>query len=152
VGRSLAVRFLSLILLLLAGTAALRASHTTRVGVRIDPAHTWVGIVRVHLDVSDLWLDGDALEGRYEIRVPLSPSNNDAGTIRLDLATPPESLQANGGLLDGSAQSGQDGTQRTITCQVEADGGIAITIAMPDRTLQFRSRYRTLGSSATEGL
>ena len=56
--------------------------------VRIEPSDTWVGLAKVHLELSDMWLSGGELRGNYAIRVPLRPSKNDTGTIRLRSSGP----------------------------------------------------------------
>jgi hypothetical protein len=123
---------------------ALPASTAGIGGLSIDPSKTSVGIVRVHLEISDLWISGDdELEGSFRIKVPLLPSRNDSGAIRLQADRPLEQMRQSGGLLTGSARSGVSGETHAVACRVQADGQLDINVTTSKRSLSFKSRYRT---------
>jgi hypothetical protein len=113
----------------------------SRVPVRIEPSSTWVGIAKVHLSLSDLWLAGPELEGRYSIRVPLQPSQDDYGTIRLTTPISLDQLRTAGGTLLGTAHSAFHDRVHDVACRVESDGSIRITVTTDQRTLNFASRF-----------
>jgi hypothetical protein len=110
------------------------------IAVSIEPSNTWVGLARVHLVLSDMWLSGSELSGHYTIRVPLRPSRNDSGTIRLRSSGPLEHLRAIGGMLSGRADSDHADKTSDVACKVESDGTVRIEITTAKRTLRFTSR------------
>jgi hypothetical protein len=112
-------------------------------GVRLDPSKTWVGPARVHLEVGDLKLSGHELQGEYRIRVPLRPSENDVGTIRLASLSSLELLQEDGGTLIGDARSAF-GKVHLLLCDVQPDGSVLIDVISDVRTLTFKTRLHPL--------
>jgi hypothetical protein len=112
-------------------------------GVRLDPSKTWVGPARVHLEVGDLQLSGHELQGEYKIRVPLRPSENDVGTIRLATLSTLEQMQADGGTLIGDARSAY-GKVHLLLCDVQPDGSVLIDVISDVRTLTFKTRLHPL--------
>lgn len=110
--------------------------------VWVDPSKTWVGIARVHLEVTDLRSSGSELTGRYRIRVPLAPSRNDSGTLELKLAQPLDHLQEAGGKAAGNAHSEVNGKTRSVDCRIRPGGLISIHVTTDDRTLKFKTKYR----------
>ena len=128
----------------LVGSLAVFASPAPRLGFQVEPSKTWVGIARVHLEIDDLWLSGDELAGAYRIRVPLSPSRSDAGTLRLRLSDTVERLRGSGGTLVGNARSDRSDKLHDVVCTVSNSGKIRIDVHMDDRVLSFKSRYATL--------
>jgi len=113
------------------------------VGVRLDPSKTWVGPARVHLEVGDLVLSGHELQGEYRIRVPLRPSENDVGTIRLAAISSLEQMQEAGGTLIGDARSAY-GKVHLLLCEVQPDGNVLIDVISDVRTLTFKTRLHPL--------
>jgi len=118
------------------------ASRVT--AVRLDPSKTWVGIASVHLEVGELRRFGDELLGDYRIRVPLRPSKNDVGTIRLAPVGSMERVRQ-GGKLIGDAVSDDDGEIRSLVCQVRPDGTVTIDVISEKRTLSFETTYHLTG-------
>lgn len=116
-------------------------------GYRIAPARTWVGLAPVYLEVSDLWLRGTVLEGRYRIRVPVMSSHNDEGTLNLELREPVEDLERASFKLSGTASSAENGDTGEVACEVDGEGGIRIHIRTGKRKLTFRSRLLALEPS-----
>lgn len=123
------------------------SSVAPEIDVRVDPSKTWVGLARVHLEVTDLRSAGSELTGRYRIRVPLAPSKNDSGTIVLKLAQPLDHLQEAGGEAAGNAHSEINGKTRSVDCRIRPGGLISIRITTDDRTLRFKTKYRPLRAS-----
>jgi hypothetical protein len=115
------------------------------VGVRLDPSKTWVGPARVHLEVGDLVLSGHELQGEYRIRVPLRPSENDVGTIRLAAMRSLEQMQEAGGTLIGDARSAY-GKVHLLLCEVQPNGDVLIDVISDVRTLTFKTRLHPLNS------
>jgi hypothetical protein len=113
------------------------------VGVRLDPSKTWVGPARVHLDVGDLKLSGHELQGEYRIRVPLRPSENDVGTIRLAAFSSLEQMQKAGGTLIGDARSAY-GKVHLLLCEVRPGGDVLIDVISDVRTMTFKTRLHPL--------
>jgi len=121
-------------------TAALEAPAFA---VRVDPSKTRIGLAQVHLDVTELTLQGGELAGRYRIRVPLFPFKNDTGTIRLRSDGPFDPSRDVEGTLAGSAHS-DSGIERDVLCTLSPDRSIDIAITMNDRIVTFRTKYRRL--------
>jgi hypothetical protein len=111
----------------------------------IEPSKTRVGIARVHLVVGELRLTEGVLEGSYSIRVPLRPSKNESGTIRLLVPVSLEQIRREGANLAGHAENARDGERRGVICDVHGDGRIRIEITTDKRTLSFDSRYHLIG-------
>ena len=124
-------------------TSKADSTETPGVGLRIAPSKTWVGIARVYLEVSDLWLTDDGLRGRYRITVPLRPSENDSGTIELQPPASMNHLRLAGGILAGNAIS-DNGKMHDLGCTVRPDGSIRIEVATASRNLTFKSRFQTV--------
>jgi len=112
-------------------------------GVRLEPSKTWVGPARVHLEVGDLRLSGHELQGEYRIRVPLRPSENDVGTIRLAALSSLEQMQEAGGTMIGDARSAY-GKVHLLLCEVQPDGDVLIDVISDVRTLTFKTRLHPL--------
>jgi hypothetical protein len=122
-------------------SSAAPASRVT--GVRLDPSKTWVGLASVHLEVGELRRFGDELLGDYRIRVPLRPSKNDVGTIRLAPVGPMERVQRGGRLIGDAVSEG--GKIRSLVCEVRPDGTVTIDVISEERTLSFKTRYHLTG-------
>lgn len=103
----------------------------------VEPATTWVGIARVHLEIDELRQSGDNLEGRYTIRVPLAPSQNDTGYIRLEA---PDSLVDHEATVIGSATS-TTGQIHPVVARIRPDGAVRIDVTTAERKLRFKSRF-----------
>ena len=110
-------------------------------GVRLEPTKTWVGVARVHLEVSELTVVDNALVGTYEIRVPLAPARDDRGTIRFELGGPLEQTLVDGAVLSGLGQSVLDHRTHRIRCAFGEDDSVRIDVDSGDRRLSFRSRW-----------
>jgi len=114
---------------------------------RIESSATWVGVARVHLEIESLrWID-ESLNGKFRLRVPMSPKKNDTGRIELASAKPLAEVRATGGTLVGSAYSDTTGKTHAVVCDVAADGTIHIRVTTEKRTLDFESRYHAVGGS-----
>lgn len=113
-------------------------------GVRIDPTSTRVMVASVHLELGDLEADGEELTGAFQIRVPMFPWKDDHGQVRMRLGAPLRDVVRRGGVLEGEATSDSSGHVRQIHCEVRSDGSLRISVTMPDRVLEFDSRYRIL--------
>jgi hypothetical protein len=122
-------------------TGAPPVGSSARIG--LEPAKTWVGLARVHLEVGDLRLAGEELLGEYRIRVPMRPSENDVGVIRLAEVDSIEQIQATGGMLVGDARSDY-GKVHVVSCEVQPDGVVLIEVISGKRTLSFKTRLRAL--------
>ncbi|HXV77360.1 MAG TPA: hypothetical protein VD788_13660 [Candidatus Polarisedimenticolaceae bacterium] len=121
------------------------AIATPHVALSIEPSKTRVGLARVYLSIGELrWHDG-MLEGRYTIRVPMSPSSNDSGTIRLHAPGSLEQIRRRGATLAGHAESAENGERSSVLCDVQRDGRLRIEITTDKRRLSFDTRYRTTG-------
>jgi hypothetical protein len=129
-------------LLIICGLSAAGLPAASPRGVRLDPSKTWVGLARVYLEVEDLELTGDGLAGEYRIRVPLKPSENDAGQILLAVDSM-DQLQIAGGRLLGEAQS-SFGKVHTLACEILENGRILVQVTSDERTLSFKTRMREL--------
>jgi hypothetical protein len=113
-------------------------------GVTIDPSSTRVKIAKVNLFVTEVELTAHGLEANYRITVPMVPSKNDAGTLKLDSPMTIEELRQSGGNLTGLANS-ESGVIRAVLAEVEADGRLRIDIELERRTLSFETRFHTDG-------
>jgi len=107
--------------------------------LRLAPSKTWVGIARVYLEVDDLELSGRELRGRYRIRVPLRPSENDEGVINLGKLDSVDGIRSAGGTLVGAARS-LYGKVHTLSCRVLPGGEVEIDVVSEDRKLSFETR------------
>ena len=134
-------RILLLIVLVLAACGALVGS-TGLPGVRLEPAKTWVGIVRVHLEVSDLKVVDQALVGTYQIHIPLAPDRDDQGTVRFELERPLDQMLVEGAVLNGLGQSTLGPRTHRIRCAFGDDESVRIEVDSGDRRLSFRSRWQ----------
>ena len=114
---------------------------------RIDNSMTWVGIARVHLEVENLRWVGESLNGRFRLRIPLAPKRNDSGILVLASDKSLDEVRLTGGTLVGSAQSQSTGKIHSVVCDVQPDGTIHIRVTTEKRTLDFDSRYHTVGGS-----
>jgi hypothetical protein len=113
----------------------------SRIPVHIEPSSTRIGLAKVDLELTDMWLSGHAIEGRYAIRIPLLPFKNDSGTIRLEAPESFDSLRTTGGTLRGKARSVEDDRVHDVLCRIERDGTVQITVTTEHRTLRFNSRF-----------
>jgi len=129
----------TLILALMAGGALLGSTGWS--AVRLEPAKTWVGLVRVHLEVSDLTVVDEALVGTYELRVPLAPEKDDRGTVRFALGRPLDQAVVEGAVLMGMGQSVIDHRTHRIRCAFGDGESVRIDVDTGDRRLSFRSRW-----------
>lgn len=110
-------------------------------GVRLAPTRTWVGMARVHLEVSELKVVNNALVGTYEIRVPLAPTKDDRGTVRFELGRPLEQALVDGAVLLGFGRSLLDHRTHRISCAFGDDDSVRIEVDSGERRLSFRSRW-----------
>lgn len=117
-------------------------------GIRLLPAKTRVGFVSVHLEASDLTLEGTDLIGRYKIRVPLAPWEDDRGLIRLALEDAPGAIRGDGGTIKGSVTSDLNGKTHALECTLQPDGDVAILVHTDRRELEFLTRYEGLVDEA----
>lgn len=109
----------------------------------IEPASTWAGIARVHLEIEDLRQTGELLEGNYQIRIPLAPRRNDVGRIVLHSSATADQLGASLATVTGSAVS-STGQVHDVVAWMRPDGVVRIQVVTPDRILRFKSRYALL--------
>ncbi len=109
--------------------------------LRLLPAKTWVGIARVVLEVDDLELSGAELVGRYRIRVPFAPHQDDAGLIRIRSREPWGEIMAEGGRMTGSVKSDYNGKTHAVECELEPDGDVRIVVTTDRRVLSFDTRF-----------
>ena len=107
---------------------------------RIDPSKTWVGVARVHLEVTDLEWTGGELIGRYSVRVPMVPSRNETGTIALKMH---ELERTPGDTFAGTALSHR-GKVHDVDCTIHADNGLEIRITTEKRVMTFETRYHSV--------
>ena len=112
-------------------------SPETPTGFRIEPSKTWVGVARVHLEVTELQWTGGELVGRYSVRVPLIPSRNETGTIALEMH---ELQQAPGDTLVGTALN-ERGQLHGVDCTIQAGNLIEIRITTEKRVMTFETHY-----------
>jgi hypothetical protein len=117
------------------GTGA--GSSEGPISFRIEPTKTWVGVARVHLEVTDLQWTGGELVGRYSVRVPLIPSRNETGTIALEMH---ELQQLPGGTLAGTAHNDR-GQIHGVDCTIQAGNLIEIRITTEKRVMTFETRF-----------
>jgi len=106
----------------------------------IEPATTWAGIARVHLQIENLRQTGEVLEGTYQIRVPLSPTEDDSGRILLHSSASFDELGEAVATAIGSAVS-STGQVNEVVARTQPNGVIRIEVVTPKRTLRFKSRY-----------
>ena len=104
------------------------------------PSQTKVGMAKVTLLVSDLAFEGDVLVGTYQIKIPLAPWRNDVGELRLFPDVPFLDTLASGGVVNGNVLSHENGRTHPVTCRIEADGTVNITVQTHERTLAFKTR------------
>lgn len=122
------------------------AVNSARQLLKMEPASTWVGLARVHLEIDDLHREGDLLEGNYSIRVPLAPRQNDKGRIELNAPASVAELFGNESTVLGKAVS-TTGQVHEIVARIRPNGTVRIDVTTPDRTLRFKSRFSTGGDS-----
>lgn len=112
--------------------------------IRIEPARTWAGLARVHLEVDDVELGERDLRGHYRVRVPLVPSKNDEGEIRLFASEPLDEVMESGGSLEGTGTSRVNDRVHEVRCTVLPGGELELKITTDRRTLRFETRYRRI--------
>jgi len=134
-------RFAALALTLLLSAILSAPGATPPMGtlLEIEPAQTWVGFARVHLEIDDLRQTGEMLEGTYQIRVPLSPRQNDTGRVQLRTPESMQKLGDNKTTVTGSALS-STGEVHEVVVRVQPNGVVRIQVVTPKRTLQFKSK------------
>jgi hypothetical protein len=134
-------RFATLTLVLFLSAILSAPGATPPIGtlLEIEPSQTWVGIARVHLQIDDLRQTGEMLEGTYQIRVPLSPGQNDTGRVQLRTPESIEQFGDNKATVTGSALS-STGEVHEVVVRVQPNGVVRIQVVTPKRTLQFKSR------------
>ena len=138
--RRLRVATLGFVLILSAGALQV-AGATLPSGelLAIEPSSTWAGVARVHLEIENLQQTGQALEGDYQIRVPLSPRKNDSGRVVLHTSASIDELGSGNATVTGSAVS-STGQVHEVEARMQPDGVIRIQVVTPKRTLRFTSR------------
>ena len=136
-------RFASLGFALILSASVLSAARGTLPSatlLEIEPSKTWVGIARVHLEIDELRQTGEILEGTYQIRVPLSPRQNDTGRVLLRAPGSIDALGDNTATVTGSALS-STGQVHKVVVLMQPNGVVRIRVITPERTLRFKSRY-----------
>ena len=135
---------LALILILSASLLSAGSAPLTGGGLlAIEPSTTWAGFARVHLEIQDLRQTGGVLEGTYQIRVPLSPRQDDTGRVVLRVSESIEELAGRAATVTGSAHSAT-GQVNDVVVQMKPNGVVRIQVTTPKRTLKFKSRYASL--------
>lgn len=137
--RARSLRLTALMLALLFVVVPSGATTPTGKLLQLEPAQTWVGIARVHLEIEELRQTGDMLEGTYQIRVPLSPKQNDTGRVQIHTASSFDELGKKKRTVTGSAHS-STGEVHAVVVRVQPNGVVRIQVITPKRTLQFKSR------------
>jgi len=105
----------------------------------IAPATTRVGMVKVVLEVDQLELRDNRLQGTYNIRVPMLPVLNDRGRIDLELDAPLDKTIAGLGEIRGSGHSELDGRIHAVICEFGENGDLRLIIDTGKRVLKFNS-------------
>jgi len=80
------------------------------------------------------------LEGTYQIRVPLSPRQNDSGRVLLRAPGSIDALGDNPATVTGSALS-STGHVHEVVAHMQPNGVVRIRVITSKRTLRFKSRY-----------
>lgn len=142
----LRLRCVTLILVLVLSSSVLNAGGATLPTGRllaIEPSTAWAGLARVHLKIEDLRQTGEMLEGTYQIRVPLSPRQDDTGRVLLRVSGSIEDLIDRAATVTGSAHS-STGQVNDVVVRMQPNGVVRIQVMTPKRTLKFKSRYASL--------
>jgi len=139
-------RFATLAFVLVLSASLLNAAKATLPAgnlLAIEPASTWAGFARVHLTIENLRQTGEMLEGTYQIRVPLSPEQDDTGRVILRSSISIEELAGRAATVSGTALS-SSGQVNDVVVRMKPNGVIRIQVVTPKRTLRFKSRYAPL--------
>ncbi len=108
----------------------------------IDSCKTRVGLAKVVLEVSNLRVMADRIEGAYRIKVPLFPFKNDHGRLRLDLPGSLDDVIRQQTPITGSGLSFEDGPMSRILAKIQPGGRLELQIETDDRKLVFQTDYR----------
>ena len=136
-------RFATLAFVLVLSASLLNAASATLPSANllvIEPSSTWAGFARVHLKIENLRQTGEILEGTYQIRVPLSPKQDDTGRVLLHASGSIEELADQAATVTGSALS-STGQVHEVIVRMQPNGVVRIQVVTPKRTLRFKSRY-----------
>jgi len=136
-------RFATLVFVLVLSASLLSAAGATLPTgnlLAIEPSSTWAGFARVHLKIENLRQTGQKLEGTYQIRVPLSPKQDDTGRVLLHTSGSIEELADRAATVTGSALS-STGQVNEVIVRMKPNGVVRIQVVTPKRTLRFKSRY-----------
>jgi hypothetical protein len=98
-------------------------------------------VAKVKLLVTDLAYESEGdLVGTYQVKIPLAPWRDDRGDVRFELDEPLERTLANGGVVTGNVRSEENGRVHPVTCRIETDGSMHLTVETHERTLRFDTR------------